>query len=151
MKASTYLLVKDKYSNETVFIDYDKINGFTFKPQNQKNYDGITVNKMLMIKPSFIEKILKRKVKNKLDIYLKYIIDLLDSDDESTGISGLGSALNDLTRYKSIVMYNYRKYLDDKYIDLLLKKISLLEHELKQKILSLSEEKENEEVQRKSR
>ena len=56
----------------------------------------------------------------------------MDGDDDD---SAFRIALNDLTRYREIVESKYRKYMDDKYISLLLKKIDLLEHEMKSKII----------------
>ena len=135
---NTYTIVKESYNGEKVYIDYSKINGFKFTPKNSFRYKGVRVNSLLVVKPSFIEKLLKKKVKRKLDFYLNYIISLMD-DDEEDG-SGLNEAYNDLQRYKSIVEYKYRKYLEQKYINLLLKKIDILEHELKMKMLYLQEE-----------
>ena len=81
------------------------------------------------MKPSFIEKILKKKIKRKLNLYLNYIIEE-SGDDDSCRV-----ALNNINRYKDIVEYKYRKYLDDKYINLLLKKINLLEKKIKSNLI----------------
>mgnify|MGYP003302957659 CR=1 FL=1 len=70
----------------------------------------------------------------KLDLYLKLIIKFIESEDSGDGES-LREALNDLTRYKNIIAYKYRKYLDEKYLKLLLKKISILEYELNSKLV----------------
>lgn len=87
---------------------------------------------MIIIKPSLIEKIIKRKVKNKLDYYLKLIIDNLDGNDsdDDTRI-----ALDDLQRYKKIINDKYSIYLDEKYMALLNKKINVFERELKNNLL----------------
>ena len=135
---NTYTIVKETYNGEKVYIDYSKINGFKFTPKNSFRYKGIKVNSLLVVKPSFIEKLLKKKVKRKLDFYLNYIISIMD-DEEDDG-TGLNEAYNDLKRYKSIIEYKYRKYLDQKYINLLLKKIDILEHELKMKLVYLQDE-----------
>lgn len=135
---NTYTIVKETYNGEKVYIDYSKINGFRFTPKNSFRYKGIKVNSLLVVKPSFIEKLLKKKVKRKLDFYLNYIISIMD-DEEDDG-TGLNEAYNDLKRYKSIIEYKYRKYLDQKYINLLLKKIDILEHELKMKLMYFQEE-----------
>lgn len=128
-----YLLVKNKFNKEIAYIDYDRVNGFKFKPVN-KGDNTISVNQMVIISPTFIEKVLTRKTKRKLELYLEFIVKLLDEDDD-TDITGLRSALNDITRYKDIVMHKYRVYLDQKYYELFMKKLSLLEYELKMKIL----------------
>ncbi len=136
---STYTIVKE-CNGDKIIIDYSKLDGYKFKPKNKIKYNGIKVNSIVVVKKSFIEKLLKKKVKRKLNYYLEYIISLIDNDDEDG--SGLKEALTDLERYKSIVEYKYKKYLNQKYITLLLKKIKLLENELKTKILIY----ENEEV-----
>ena len=120
-------------NNKIIYIDYDKLSGFNFEPQNNVKYDGIKVNKMMVIKPSMVEKVLKRKIKRKLDLYLKLMIKYIEEDD-GTNDGILSEALNDLTRYKEIIAYKYRKYLDTKYLNALFKKIAILEYELNSRI-----------------
>lgn len=135
----TYTIVKEQYNGDKIYIDYSKLNGFKVKPKNNIKYNGVKVNSLIIVKPSFIQKLLKKKVKRKLDFYLQYIISLMDND-EGESSTDLKLALNDLARYKSIVEYKYRKYLDQKYINLLLKKISILENEIKSKLIYKQEE-----------
>ena len=127
-----YMVAKSNYNGEIVYVNYEKLEGFKVIPKNSIKYPGIKVHSLIIIKPTMIEKVLKKKIKRKLDYYLKYIISLIDEDDDD---SDYRQALNDLERYKEIAEYKYRKYLDDKYINLLLKKISLLEKEIKSKIV----------------
>lgn len=133
MKKKSYMIAKSNYEGELIFVNYEKLDGFKVTPKNKISYPGIKVNSLIIVKPSFIEKILKKKVKRKLEYYLQYIISIID--DESQDDTGLRSALNDLSRYREVVEYKYRKFLDDKYINLLLKKISLLEREIKSKLI----------------
>lgn len=135
MNSKHYIIDKKKYKEEVINIDTNKLNGFQILPQNKVEYPGVEVNSMLVVKPSFIEKILKKKIKRKLDYYLNYIINIIDSSDSDPDDAPLRQALNDLTRYKEMVENKYQKYLDDKYISLLMKKITLLERELKTKIV----------------
>ena len=134
MNEKHYYVCKKGNEREIIYLDYNKLKGFDFEPKNNVKYDGIIVNKMIIIKPSMIEKVLRRKIKRKLDLYLKLIIKYIESDDDSGDV--LREALNDLTRYKNIVEYKYRKYLDEKYLNILLKKIELLEYELNSKLVS---------------
>lgn len=127
-----YMVAKSNYKGEIVFINYDKIDGYKVMPKNYINYPGIKVNSLMIIKPSFIEKVLKKKVERKLNYYLEYLINVTDdSDDEGD----FRQALNDISRFKEIAEYKYRKYLDDRYINLLLKKVSVLEREIKSKVI----------------
>lgn len=127
-----YYITKCNKHKDIVYIDYDKISGYDIKPKNTNKY-GITVNKMIIVKPSMIEKLLIKKTKTKLDMFIQKILFLLEDDDSSDG--ALREALNDMTRYKNIINYKYRKYLEDKYVENLNKKVSVLEQELKRKIL----------------
>lgn len=160
MKQNNYLLIKNKDTDELVYIDYTKNNGYGFTPKNHVQYEGIKVDKLVLVKPTFVEKVLKKKIKKKLDFYLSYMIKLLEDDDESESASHLGAALNEISRYKSIIINNYRAYLDSKYLELLMQKFALLEHELKVKQFEISkreysrqleEAKEVEEKSRRSR
>jgi len=138
MNERHYYICKKGDNKEIVYLDYNKLKGFDFSPKNNVKYDGIVVNKMVVIKPSMIEKVLKRKIKKKLDLYLKLIIKFIDSED-ATDSGALREALNDLSRYKNIIQYKYRKYLDEKYLKILLKKITILEYELNSKLVNLNE------------
>lgn len=144
MKNKGFLLIKNYNFSKTKDLELEKLNGFLFKPHNNINYGEIVVSKLIMFNPSFTETILKKKIKNKLEIYLRFIISLIDDDDD-TDITDLRAALNDLTRYKSIIRNKYLLYLDKRYSEMLLKKIELLEQELKSKIINyIPKEKEGE-------
>ena len=133
-----YLLVKDTFERAIASIDYTKLDGFKFSPKNQVEYDGIMVNEMVLMNPSFIENVLKRKTKKKLELYLRFIISLIDNESNASS-DDLRQALDGLVRYKGIVENKYRRYLDERYMNVLLKKIDLLEQELKMKIIYYKE------------
>ncbi len=135
MENVKYLLVKDK-KEESLETDLKKISGFVFNPQNNIKYDGILVDEVKLAKPEFVEKILKKKIKRKLSLYTQLIIELIDSSDEDDGTIDI--VLNDLERYKRVINNNYKAYLSKKYLDLLLKKIDLLQNELKTKQVFLN-------------
>ena len=135
MNEKHYYVCKKGNNKEIIYLDYDKLKGFDFEPRNNVKYDGIVVNKMVIIKPSMIEKVLRKKIKRKLDLYLKLIIKFIESNDSEDG-DALMEALNDLTRYKNIINYKYKKYLDEKYLNILLKKIALLEYELNSRLIN---------------
>lgn len=133
MKNVKYLLIKDK-KEEKLDVDLSKISGFVFNPQNNIKYDGIMVDELKLTKPEFIEKVLKKKIKRKLNLYTQLIIELIDSDDDDGTIN---IVLDDLERYKRVINNNYKAHLSRKYMDLLIKKIELLENELKTKQMFL--------------
>ena len=133
-----YLISKKNYNGEVVLVDCDKNTGYKFNPKNNYPYEGIKVNEMIIIKPSLIQKIIKRKIKHRLDFYLKIIIENLDGDNDDDA----RIALDDLARYKKVIKEKYSIYLDEKYMALLNKKINVIEKELKNNINTYSLEEE---------
>ena len=156
MKKQCYIICKDKKNSNVTLINYEK-NGFNIKPLNKINYPGIKVNSMIIVNQSFIEKILKKKIKKKLDSFLKLMIAVVEDEDNDPGdisealneISGIDWNLVEETQYKSIIVNKYKKYLDEKYITLLLKKINFLEEELKQKLIYVDDLQYEEELKSK--
>ena len=140
-----FYLSRQPKTGEIIYVNYDKYKGYNITPKNNIKYDGIKVNKMIIVKPSMIEKVLKRKIKNRLDLYLKTIVELTEESDDSDP-SGFREALNELTRFKNIIKYKYQKHLDEKYVILLNKKIEILEYELKKKLLVREKRKEYNEM-----
>ncbi len=126
---------KCRYNGKATNLSDTKIDGFEIKPKNTLKEETLKVSSMTVVNQAYIEKLLRKKTKRKLDYFLKYIISLIEDDDEENP-SNLHLALDDLEHYKSIVEYKYRKYLDEKYANLLLQKISMLEHEIKVKLVS---------------
>lgn len=127
-----YLDMKNNHG-DIVYLDYNKLDGFKITPKNQVKYDGIVVNKLILIKPSFIEKVLKKKINHKLRAYLEYfmhIVETIDSGDEEDGAL-LEIALNDLDRYRRTIFNTYQKYLDKKYVQALLEEIKAIEKEMR--------------------
>lgn len=132
-----YLISKKNYNGEVVYLNIDKNNGYKINPKNRVPYDGVKVNEMIVIKPDMIQKIIKRKIKNKLDFYLNFLLN--DEDDSDTRI-----ALDDLQRYRLFVNKKYNIFLDGKYITLLNNKFDILERNLKSKIITSSLKLESE-------
>lgn len=131
-KIKKYHLYKKKTKERKVELNTKKEIGYTIKPKNQMKYEGIVVNSMTIIDDYLIKTLLKKKIKKKLDMYLQFLITVLEEDDTDGG--HLMFALNDLERYRRLVINNYKKYLEEKYIKLLMNKMDLIEQELKSKI-----------------
>lgn len=127
-----YILVEKFPLEVALNINYEKIEGYHIKPQNKIKYDGILVDKLIIIKPSFIQKLIKKKIKRKLDNYLEFIIGIMDEKDDDA-IDDINKVLDSFERYKLLIKGIYFKYLDEKYYNLLLKKIDVLNSELLKK------------------
>ena len=106
----------DKDNNEIVYgyIDYNRLHGFKIRPQNNVPYDGVEVSRLVLVEPNLIKKVLKRKIKHKLDAYLVFLFSVIDDDDEDPDTLEL--VIDDVSRYKSIIMNKYSKFLDTSFL-----------------------------------
>ena len=130
----------DKDNNEIVYgyIDYNRLHGFKIKPGNNVPYEGVEVSRLVLVKPALIENVLKRKIKHKLDTYLTFLFTVIDDDDDDP--ETLQLVIDDVSRYKNIIINKYSKFLDKKYITRLLKKVGMVELELKEKLKELTKQ-----------
>ncbi len=130
----------DKDNNEIVYgyIDYNRMHGFKIKPGNNVPYEGVEVSHLVLVEPTLIENVLKRKTKHKLNAYLAFLFTVIDDDDEDP--DSLELVIDDVTRYKNIIINKYSKFLDKKYIKQLLKKVGMVELELKEKLKELNKQ-----------
>ena len=60
---SKFLVVKTKDSKEIKYFDYDNIDGYNLKAKDDVHFeDAIDVNRMIIINPSFTDKIATLKL-----------------------------------------------------------------------------------------
>lgn len=129
-----YILIKKRPKNKAVCIEKGyKLEGLMIKPLNKIKYDGIVVHSMVVLKPCMIDNILKKKIEKKLDMHLKYIVEDA-SEDDSDDTTGLIQSKNEIDKLRNLLEFKYRKYLEDQYVDRVLKKLSLLYNEVESKI-----------------
>ena len=134
-----YHIIKDNIYKKAIYkISID--NGLDITPRNRISY-GIVVNRLIVFNQAFIEKIIKKRIKRKLELYLQFIIEYID-DDSDDG-EALREVLNDIERYKSILKYRYNKFLEEKYLSSLEKKLNLIEKELNVKLYIVNEKQAN--------
>ena len=128
-KEQRFLVVKNKDSKDIKYFEYDKISGYNIKPNpNLKFQDAINVNRMILINPSLIEKMIDKKIKRKFD-YLINLLSVVYENDDDTG-TGLQLALDEAEKFRMELINKYKKYINEEKIELMLKKISILEDEL---------------------
>lgn len=127
-----FIVAKSNNEQNMANINLEKLQGFSIKPKHGLKYDGIIVTRLNLLNSEFANKVIKRKVKKRLESYLKSLIDFLEDNDDG---ESLRHALNDITRYKEIIKTKYDKYLEEKYKELLKKKIEVVEEEMKNKLL----------------
>jgi len=137
-----YLVVKEKNKKAVTYFEYDKLDGFNMvaKNKNIKLKDAINVNKMVIINPGFIEKLINKKINNKIKKLVDLISTIYESDDDDPAGS-LMQALNEVEKFKREMINKYLNYMTKEQVDLLEKKIEILETEVMNHAYKLNEQK----------
>ncbi|MBR4671887.1 MAG: hypothetical protein IKO78_01635 [Bacilli bacterium] len=129
-ESSRFLIVKEKDSKEIKYFDYDKLDGYNLKMKKDLHFmDAIDVNRVIIINPSFIDKVVTRKINAKFDRLINMIQIICENDDDESG-EGYRIALDEANKLKMELWNKYRKYLAKEKLDLMIKKIEILEDEL---------------------
>lgn len=142
-KEKKFLVIKNNDSKEIKYFEYKNIKGYNITPKKNVRFeDAINVDKMILINPSLIEKMVDKKVKRKFN----YLINLMSivCDSESSSPDGLYLAKNEAEKFRMELLNKYRKYIEEQKFDLLEKKLAILEGELDLRIKYLDYESEKE-------
>lgn len=136
-----FLVVKNKDTKEIKYFEYDKVKGYNIKPKNSVKFeDAINVDRMILINPSLIEKMVDKKVKRKFNYLINMMSIVCEADDENG--DGLELALNEAEKFRNELCNKYRKYIAYEKFELLEKKIAILEDELRLRLKYLFLNKE---------
>ena len=146
MQNNHYLIVKEKNKKEIDYFEYDKLDGFnmTSKNKNIKLKDAINVNKMVMVNPSMVEKLIYKKINIRMKKLINLIFNIYDSDDDPG--SSMMQALNEIEKFKREMINKYLNYMNKKQLSNLEDKIRMLESEVTKKSYVINENSIEEEV-----
>lgn len=137
-----YFIVKDKNSKAITYFEYDKIEGYDLSPKKGiKIEDAINVNKVVIINPSLANKVAKKKMDLKFRKLLQLLNIIFESDDD-TG-TAYREGLNEVSKLRLEVLNKYRKHLEEEDVEIMEKKLGILEHELKIRLFYLEQTYEN--------
>lgn len=134
MKRQNYYLHKDGKTGSITYLEYDKIDGYKITPKT-KVEDAIKVNKVIIVNPSFSEKIIKKKI----DIKLRHLLNVLATIDEDGGGDEdfISKSLMDAEKLRTTVLNNYVKYLGHTYEVLTMKKLQVIINQLRIKLYNI--------------
>lgn len=122
-----YILIKEDKLKQA-FLEYKKINGLDIIPRNNaKRDDVISITKMIIVKESFIEKILKLKIEKKFKYFIDKISNINDEEEDERSIQLF---IDEIEIYRNSKLNYYLRFLGVEYKDLVLKKLQLILNEL---------------------
>ena len=123
-----YLIVKEKDKREITYFEYNNFTGFnmTSKNKNIKLKDAINVNKMIIINPSFVEKLVNKKINTRMKKLIDILASIYENPDDEDPAGSLMMALNEVERFKREMINKYMEYMTKEQQRLLEKKIQIL-------------------------
>ncbi len=131
-----FVIKKDAKTDVITYMEYEKLKGFSVKPKNNVTFeDMINVDEMILINPSLIEKLITKKCTKTFDRIIKMISIVSDDDDDS----GYMLILDEIERFKNLLINKYKKYMEEKEYELNLKKLELLKGEIEHRKNALIE------------
>lgn len=130
MNSINYYVSKDKKKKETVYFEYDKVDGYQVKPKVQKK-NAIKVNKIIIINKDLSEKIIRKKIDVKINYLLKQLKEI---EEEGSDNGNISKSLMIAEKLRMQIINNYVKYLGHTYKSLTLKKIEIIIEQLKYKL-----------------
>lgn len=139
-----YYVIKKKNKNKKLSkFDFEE-EGYVFKP-NIKNPNLIQMSSLSIPNLEMTNRILTKKLDKSFRRLASLILSILKEEDTTSG--GIAIALNELTKEKSVVQRKYKEYLKKEEQEKYLKRLKVLEEQLKEKLvyLKLEEEKVYEE------
>lgn len=125
--------VKYKLNKETKYQKYaDLMVDESFKMKKKSSSESIGVIKF------YDDKIIARVIKKSIDLHFKKLLELIVSIEESDEdpSSGLLFCLDEVDRFRKEMINKYERFLKKEQQEFLKKKISLIEKEVKDKLLA---------------
>lgn len=137
-----YFVVKGKKDSAITYFEYDKMEGYDLSPKkNIKIKDAINVNKVVIINPSLMQKVAKKKIDLKFKKLLEFMAIIFDDDDDDDTTSGEAyrEGLNEISKLRLEAKVKYQKYMEEEDYKTLEKKLDILEQELNSRIYYLEQ------------
>lgn len=136
-----YFVVKGKKDSAITYFEYDKMEGYDLSPKkNIKIKDAINVNKVVIINPSLMQKVAKKKIDLKFKKLLEFMAIIFDDDDDdTTSGEAYREGLNEISKLRLEAKVKYQKYMEEEDYKTLEKKLDILEQELNSRIYYLEQ------------
>lgn len=129
---SRFLIVKNKDEKDVKYFDYGNLDGYNLMVKKNVHFaDAIDVNRVIIINPGFIDKVVTKKINAKFNKLINMVQVVCDNDEEDESGEGYRIALDEANKLRMELWNKYRKFIKDEKLSLMIKKIEILEDELK--------------------
>ena len=129
MTRENYFVERNHETDEVVYLEYDKIDGYEITPKT-KMEDAISVKKVVFASPSLSSKIIKKKINN----IIAKLLEFIENIDDGTDGESIRENLMKAEKLRVSIITKYIKYLGNNYSSLTLKKLELMVNKLENEL-----------------
>ena len=137
----SYMIKKLESTYELTKFNY-QIEGFSY-PIKQNKRGNLKIKELIIVNPEIVSNLICHNFNKKYQKIVEYFFNNSDVDDDNAG-TNLMIALDEVARLRTIIINKYKRFLKTKKEEELLKKLKLLENELRVKIIDFKLIKEQE-------
>ena len=146
-----FIVKKDAKTEVITYIEYENLKGFNVKPKHNINFeDMINVEEMIVINPGLIEKLVDKKCKRTFEKIIT-MISIASEEDDDEGDASFMLILDEIERFKNLIINKYKNYIEEKEYETLLKKLEILKAEIERRRNYILEKELNYEVSKKGK
>ena len=147
-----FIVRKDAKTEVITYMEYENLKGFNVKPKHNINFeDMINVEEMIVINPGLIEKLVDKKCKRTFEKIITMISIASEEDDDDEGDASFMLILDEIERFKNLIINKYKNYIEEKEYETLLKKLEILKAEIERRRNYILEKELNYEVSKKGK
>lgn len=120
--------VIDKTNEKMKLMTYSiKMTGLDVKPKNGSS--DITAKNIKIVDSSLKENYIKKRINNKIDKIIKFMVSLLNDDDSTD--EDVGMVIDEVNKLKGIIVNKYKENMKKSDYKALLSKLIVIEEEFK--------------------
>ncbi len=110
-----------------------KMEGFKYHPKLANN--SLEIKEIIIIKEELIDSLITASFNKKYKEILEFYLKILSDNNEDSANGKLMRALDEIARLRNILIKKYQKVLSKKCCEKLLKKLKILENEIRIKVI----------------
>ena len=137
-------LINKKHQDLSV-VNIKMLDGYKFRPKNNGNY--INVSEVTIVNHMMIDKILTMKFERTFKRLVAMAMRILNTNDEDTSDDEAQIVLDEAQLVREILVNRYEKFLSHEKEQLFLKKLRVIENELRMKQVAIKQKSDYLEMQ----
>lgn len=128
--------INKNHHNDSV-VSLQELDGYKFKPK-QKNDNYVSVNEVTIINKEMIDKILSLKFEKSFKKLVNMAMYVLNDEDE-TDETAASVVLDEVELVRQVLLNRYQKFLNHEKEELFLKKLRVIENEMRLKQIQIKQ------------